>query len=127
MRDNVRRAGHIWLDSDAGRVVRPYAMTHGRVEPVDSGLDLMAYVLATGAAADPPSHLEPEHRAVLSFVSQPMSVAEVTSHLRLPLGVVRVLLGDLLRHSLITVREPPASAEQDEGVLRTLVNGLRSL
>ena len=118
--------GRIWLDSDAGRVVRPYAMTRGRVQPVDRQFDIMAFVLA--ATADPPSMpLEPEHRAILSFARQPVAVAEIASRLDLPLGVVRVLLGDLLQHDLITVREPSGSEQHDEDVLRTLVDRLRTL
>ena len=42
------RAAHDWLDHDAGPVVRPYAMTQGRVAPEDE-FDLVAFVVATAA------------------------------------------------------------------------------
>jgi hypothetical protein len=126
VRGSRPHTGRIWLDSDAGRVVRPYAMTHGRVEPVDRQFDMMAFVLAT-TADPPPMPLEPEHRAILSFARQPVAVAEIASHLDLPLGVVRVLLGDLVQHRLISVREPVGSEQHDAGMLSTLANGLRTL
>src|SRR5690349_14762295 len=84
VRGSRPHTGRIWLDSAAGRVVRPYAMTHGRVEPGDRQFDMMAFVLAT-TADPPPMPLEPEHRAILSFARQPVAVAEIASHLDLPL------------------------------------------
>jgi hypothetical protein len=41
------RQPHDWLDHDAGPVVRPYAMTQGRVAPSDGVFDLVAFVVAT--------------------------------------------------------------------------------
>jgi hypothetical protein len=35
---------HDWLDSDAGPVVRPYAVTGGRVHPTGAKIDLLAFV-----------------------------------------------------------------------------------
>jgi len=119
---------HVWLDSDAGPVVRPYTMTQGRARPAAGSFDLAALVVATNSAAGPPSlRPNPEHRAILAFIQQPMSVAEITSHLDLPLGIVRVLLGDLLKHGLVAIYEPPGADQHGERVLGTLINGLRSL
>lgn len=118
-------AGHRWLDAAAGPVVRPYLVTRGRVRPATGGLDLVALVVATGAAAGPALQLEPEHHAVLALVRQPAPVAEIAARLDLPVGVVRVLLGDLRQHGLVTVYEP---AEADRyRVLQALADGLRTL
>ena len=44
---------HDWLDSDAGPVVRPYAVTGGRARPVVGGFDLVAFVVnASGGAGE---------------------------------------------------------------------------
>jgi len=38
-----------WLDREAGPVVRPYAVTQGRVAPTGGEIDMMAFVVATSA------------------------------------------------------------------------------
>jgi hypothetical protein len=121
-----RRTDHLWLDAAAGPVVRPYAMTHGRATPTSGGFDLVALIVATGAAAGHGSpRLEPEHHATLALVQRPASVAEVASRLDLPVGVVRVLLGDLRELGLIAVYEP-AGADRYR-VLQAVADGLRTL
>ena len=58
----------------------------------------------------------------------PLSVAEVAAELDLPLGVVRVLIGDLLDAELVRVSRPVPPAElPDEQVLREVIHGLRAL
>jgi hypothetical protein len=119
---------HDWLDREAGPVVRPYAMTGGRVRPTSGGFDLVAFVVAAPFDGPLPVHLQPEHRAILDLTREPLSVAEVAAHLDLALGVVRVLLGDLLSEHLISMHEPHGAAGlPDENVLKAVVNGLRAL
>jgi hypothetical protein len=120
---------HDWLDEDAGPVVRPYTMTGGRARPVAGGFDLVAFVVA-GAPCDPAAHprLQPEHWAIINATQQPISVAELASHLDLALGVVRVLLGDLLVADIISMYEPPASPRfPHDDILKAVINGLRAL
>ncbi|MEH1015899.1 DUF742 domain-containing protein [Micromonospora sp. CPCC 206060] len=119
---------HDWLDDEAGPVVRPYAMTGGRVRPA-AGFDLVAFVFAE-PDADPDRHelTQPEHRRILRLATEPISVAEISAHLDLALGVVRVLLGDLLDARLIAMHEPPATSHYpDDNILKAVVNGLRAL
>jgi hypothetical protein len=116
------------MDREAGPVVRPYAMTGGRVRPASGGFDLVAFVVAVPFDGPLPVHLQPEHRAILNLTREPLSVAEVAAHLDLALGVVRVLLGDLLAEHLISMHEPHGVAGlPDENVLKAVVNGLRAL
>jgi hypothetical protein len=119
--------GHVWLDSAAGPVVRPYTLTQGRTRPAAGSFDPAALVVATNSRAGTYTlQLQPEHRSILAFVQQPRSVADLTAHLDLSLGIVRVLLGDLTQHGLIASYVPPTT-EHGEHVLDTLVTGLRSL
>ena len=91
-------ADHDWLDDDAGPVVRPYAMTGGRARPITGGLDLVALRRgALRARGRPGSHLQPEHRAILSMPASRSRWPRSPPHLDLAVGVVRVLLGDLLQ------------------------------
>jgi hypothetical protein len=120
---------HDWLDQDAGPVVRPYMMTGGRVRPAVGGFDLVAFVVAAVPSGDSRAdQLQPEHRQVIRMSQEPISVAEVASYLDLPLGVVRVLLGDLLAADLIAMHEPSAAPSfPDDDILKAVVNGLRAL
>ena len=128
MRAEPRRAPHDWLDRAAGPVVRPYAMTQGRVAPTGGEFDLVAFVVATMPDAPPAPHLHPEHRAIIAASWEPMSVVELASKLDLSIGVVRVLLGDLRSAGLISLYEPPAASHgHDIDVLKAVVNGLRAL
>ncbi|MDT5039111.1 MAG: hypothetical protein QOE51_96 [Actinoplanes sp.] len=121
-------APHDWLDHDAGPVVRPYAMTKGRVAPADGDFDLVAFVVSAMPELPPAPHLQPEHHAIVSACWEPISVVELASELDLSIGVVRVLLGDLRSAGLVSLYEPP-SATQPYGVdiLKAVVNGLRAL
>ena len=122
------RAPHDWLDHDAGPVVRPYAMTQGRVAPSGGEFDLVAFVVATMPTMPSGPQMLPEHHAIIAASWEPVSVVELASKLDLAIGVVRVLLGDLRSAGLISLYEPPAATQpHDVDVLKAVVNGLRAL
>lgn len=128
MAADAPRAAHDWLDHDAGPVVRPYAMTQGRVAPSDGEFDLVAFVVAATSDEVPATRLQPEHHAIVAAAGEPISVVELASALDLSIGVMRVLLGDLLSSGLISLYEPPAASKpHDVDVLKAVVNGLRAL
>ncbi|MGW9023378.1 DUF742 domain-containing protein [Streptomyces sp. NPDC055722] len=125
--------GGRWYDQEAGPLVRPYAMTGGRTRPGPSGVrfDLIALVsLHTGAPnADDDTSLGPEHLALIDLCRiETQSVAELSAGVDLPVGVVRVLLGDLLELGCVTVSRPvPPAQLPDERILREVIEGLRAL
>lgn len=121
-----------WFDDDAGPVVRPYAMTRGRTSsPAQHRLDLIAVVIAEARAGDPEADrtLSPEHVDIVGLCrDSPQSVAELAAELDLPIGVIRVLIGDLVDDELVHVTRPVPPAElPDESILRDVINGLRAL
>ncbi|MEV2253562.1 DUF742 domain-containing protein [Streptomyces sp. NPDC050147] len=121
-----------WFDDDAGPVVRPYAMTRGRTtSPAQHRLDLIAVVIAEARAGDPEAdrRLSPEHVDIVGLCrDSPQSVAELAAELDLPIGVIRVLIGDLVDDELVHVTRPVPPAElPDESILRDVINGLRAL
>ncbi|MEV0386579.1 DUF742 domain-containing protein [Nonomuraea sp. NPDC050643] len=120
---------HEWVDEEAGPVVRPYAVARGRTRSASSEVDLLAIVVATGLPAPSNAELSAQHRRLLSGTAgQSRPVAEIASDLGLPVGVVRVLLGDLLEYGLVTVRPPrDKAATPSESLLREVINGLRAL
>ncbi len=118
-----------WLDADAGPVVRPYALTQGRTRPAGEAFDLVATVTSTRARISDPGGLGPEHFAVLQLAQSPATVVDIASDVDLPLGVVRILLGDLRELGLVTIGAPvPMKAQQvDRDMLREVLHGLRGL
>ncbi|MEV5613266.1 DUF742 domain-containing protein [Streptomyces sp. NPDC052225] len=123
---------HHWFDDEAGPVVRPYAMTRGRTtSAAQHRLDLIAVVVAEhrGAEAVADQTLSPEHVDIVELCGDsPQSVAELAAELDLPIGVVRVLIGDLVDDQLVHVTRPVPPAElPDASILRDVIDGLRAL
>ncbi|MEV0176186.1 DUF742 domain-containing protein [Streptomyces sp. NPDC050803] len=121
-----------WFDDEAGPVVRPYAMTRGRTtSAAQHRLDLIAVVVTERHADDPEEDttLSPEHVDIVALCRDaPQSIAELAAELDLPIGVVRVLVGDLVDGELVHVNRPVPPAELvDESILRDVINGLRAL
>jgi hypothetical protein len=123
-------AGDKWVDKNAGPVVRPYALTGGRTEPVSGTiLDLIAVIVAsTWEQGLDDVTLSPEHRRILGLCRAPVTLADVASTLALPVGVVRVLLADLIGEGRITVlAQRPAGEQPSAALLKEVLHGLRSL
>jgi len=55
------------------------------------------------------------------------AVADLASETDLPLGVVRVLLGDLRERGLVRVVMAASRSAPEESVLRSVLDGLRAL
>ena len=120
--------GERWFDRDAGPVVRPYAVTKGRTLPAGgASFGLIDVVVATGER--PPEHFRPgpEHRRILGVCRRPTPIVDLTSEIDLPLGVVRVLLGDLLSEGLVRVVSAQRQQVPDQSLLRMVLDGLESL
>ncbi|MBF6172012.1 DUF742 domain-containing protein [Nocardia blacklockiae] len=75
-------------------VVRPFLMTGGRTTPLIDGLRLETLVHAPPAALSAP--LRFEQSTVVRLCQRPHSVAEIAAALRVPVGVARVVVSDLV-------------------------------
>ena len=117
-----------WMDWDAGPVARPYTVTGGRTRPRgERYFDLVDVVARTGKPAESRT-LSPEHIQILNLCRRQITVADLASAMGLPLGVVRVLLGDLAGESLIEVTNPaPRGRVTDRRLLRQVLDGLHAL
>jgi hypothetical protein len=121
------------MTSDDGahghRVVPVYAVTRGRTRPAGQELPLEAVATATELAATSGSSLRMESRAIVELCAQPCSLAEIGAALRVPVGVARVLVGDLANGGYLEVHLP-GTADGDGGpdhaILGRLLDGLRS-
>jgi len=107
-------------------LVRPYSWTGGRTAP-RVALTIETLVSATGRPPDPVAR--PEHRTVLGLCATPRSVAELAALLKMPLGVARVLLGDLAAAGSVVVHRTAGSADAapDVALMQRVLTGLRRL
>jgi len=120
------------------RTVRPYAVTGGRVRSASSDLPLETLVSALPAAAGA-TGLPPEKRAILAHADDTyVSIAELSALLRLPLGVVRILVSDLSEAKLLAIHTSgPVNVHTGHGganspalslsVLESVLNGISAL
>jgi Protein of unknown function (DUF742) len=116
-----------WLDQDAGPVVRPYALILGLTRPSGQRLDLIDMVRAVRQGAQEPPELSPEQAELLQRCQMPTPVAELAADLDLPVGVIRILVGDLSARDLVTIHRAKPAAFSDLKILQEVVDGLRRL
>lgn len=117
------------VEGPAPSLVRPYTLTAGRTTS-EVYLPLEAPIHAISPA--PPNSWPPSDvrtRIVALCVNGP-SVAEISARVNIPLGVARVLVGDLVETGIlrvsVTLGDDASADERRELIGRTL-RGLRAL
>jgi hypothetical protein len=137
-----RREGSLFAPSDFGAsdtaspfstgekassLVRPYAVTGGRTKP-SYQLQIEAMVSASHYEARDLSSLSPECQSILGYCRDWRSVAEISAVLRMPLGVARVLIGDMAMEGLVRVHQADHSQGRPNlNLLERVLSGLRKL
>jgi Protein of unknown function (DUF742) len=109
-------------------IVRPYAWTQGRTRPVYD-LAIEALIETSDLGRDEAALMQPEHRSIAGLCCQTRSVAEVAALLSLPLGVARVLVGDMAGMGLVIVHQTIGGNGElpDVAFLERVLSGLRRL
>jgi hypothetical protein len=111
--------------ADPGPLVRPYALTGGRTrsrrEYPYEALVVTSYLGEQIYAGD-----TPEAQAICTLCRESRSVAEVAAHIGVPIGVARVLIGDLVDEGLVLIHER-ADEAPDAALLERVLSGLRRL
>ena len=110
-------------------LVRPYTLTAGRTQAsVDVPLDAPIQTLQSAMSHRWP--LNDVRGRIVALCTKSPSVAEISARLDLPLGVTRVLVGDLVTSGYLrvnrTLTERSTRDERRELIGRTL-RGLRAL
>ncbi|MBX6389076.1 MAG: DUF742 domain-containing protein [Frankia sp.] len=117
-----------WFDDEAGPVVRPYAVTGGRTRPNKGTLELVALVTTTPHGRVAAGSLDPEQRAIALLCQRLQSIVEIAARLNMPVGVVRVLVGDMLDAGLVTVHRPARPTNRpDQALIERVLDGLQAL
>jgi len=115
-------------DAGDGLRVRSYVLTGGRTRSgADLPLETMVRVTTLGSTASP--RLALERKKIVNLATEPLSIAELSAHLSIPLGVARVLVGDMVEEGLLDSHKPAVAAgdRPDVALLERVLDGLQAL
>lgn len=114
--------------TETGSLVRPYTRTGGRTR-TEYDLAIEALISTSDRGWEMEEALLPEHRSICELCMDTRSVAEVAAHLRLPLGVVRVLIGDMAGLGLVVIHSSGMVVGDRPSMdfLERVLSGLRRL
>ena len=113
-------------DAGDGLRVRPYAITGGRTRAATE-VPIEAIVYRTPRGEQARHSMALERGEILSLLSSPQSAAEISARLRLPLGVARVVLGDLVDEGYVALNTRSTSGRPDLRLLERVLDGLQAL
>jgi hypothetical protein len=122
----VASPGSLATSPGARRLVPAYAISGGRTRSAGQDLPLDALVSTTAAGVREVVELRFEQRDVVLLCRRPQAVIEVAARLRLPLGVARVVVSDLVASGHLAAHLPDFTPPAPE-LLERLLTGLRSL
>lgn len=107
-------------------MVRPYTRTGGRTR---SDLALEALVSTSERARDRQVRSPSECRRICELCVETRSIAELAAYLVLPLGVIKVLVGDLAEAGLVLIHEPGLiyGDRSSREFMERVLNGLRAI
>lgn len=108
--------------------IRPYALTGGRTRgATELPMEALVRVTPQGVSAHP--RLALERKKIVSLCGSPISVAELSAHLHVPIGVVRVLVGDMSDEGLLDTMRPRSTHDDrpDIKLLERVLDGLQAL
>jgi uncharacterized protein DUF742 len=112
-------------DEDPDRL---YTITGGRSRAEENRLDLVTLIVGE---CDPTPGMQSEHAKILRLSRHPIAVVELSSELRLPVSIVKILLCDLLDTGRVTARHPSSgstsSRSADSALLKQVLVGLEKL
>lgn len=115
-----------------GRLVRPYAMTGGRTGSEFPHVALEALVAATPIGTRMSQDLRWEAAEIVDLAGQGTAIVELAARLELPIGVVRVLAGDLSEAGAVAISNPASDVVARGGedytqLLERVVDGIKAL
>jgi hypothetical protein len=127
-RPTVRSGSADETEVEETSAVRPYAVTRGRTRPSSASLPIEALVQSLRA---PAPGMTNETVKILDLTAvEFLSIAELSAHVKLPVGVVRVIVSDLADEGKVRIH---GAANDQSGlatslsVLESVLNGISSL
>ena len=98
--------------------VRPYLLTRRRTRSAQLAGGFETLVVVTELGRERLETLGPEHSRLSRQAERPVSIAELSARLVLPLGVVQVLAGDLVGVGVLAQHAAAAGTATDPDLLR---------
>jgi hypothetical protein len=129
-REPLHRVGDADWDEEAqgsqdGEFIRPYLVTGGRVH---EGLGDFSTVYALSAKGRTQlKELSFESLQIAELCHEAQSVAEISAHLRLPLGVVTVLARDLSHSGYLAAASTAIDPASDITLITRLIHAVHAL
>ncbi len=117
----------VYLPTSGSRV-RPYTRTGGRTRTAhDLALEALVSTSEDGRRYRGVRTIE--HRQICDICLDTRSIAEIAAHLRLPLGVVKVLVGDMADAGLVLIHQTELilGDQSSRAFMERVLQGLRAL
>jgi len=116
-------------DSRPALRVRSYVLTGGRTRSAtDLPFETLVKVTERGRLLGP--RLTLERKEIVGRSTEPLSIAELSAYLKIPLGVARVIVGDMTAEGLLVASTPQhtgAGDRPDLSLLERVLDGLQAL
>jgi hypothetical protein len=116
------------VDDTAPTMVRSYAWTRGRTT-ARYRFEIETLLSTTRRYDEQDDSTPSEYHAIADLCQQPRSIAEVAALLTLPLGVAKVLAGDMAMDGLLSVHDTASvdGESPDLTLMERILSGLRRL
>jgi hypothetical protein len=109
--------------------VRSYVLTQGRTRSnADLPIETLVKVTPQGISATP--RLQLERKKIVALCNAPLSIAEISAHLSIRVGVARVLVGDMAEEGFLQSYKPQhaqTGERPDLKLLERVLDGLQAL
>ena len=124
----VERPAAAEQDESSAAIVRAYAWTGGRTRS-EVPLQIETLVSTSDHGSTTTEPMQAEYRAIAELCSQTRSVAEIAALLSIPLGVSKVLVGDMASLGLVFVHAADNAGDgvPNLGLMERVLSGLRRL
>ena len=115
------------FEDDNSRAVRPYLLTGGRTHADVEGLVFETLVERVDGKVDKQG-LRFESAKVVDMCDAPISVAEISAHMSIPLGATMVLIADLIASGyLISHKTINAASDAGVSLVTRIIAGVKQL
>ena len=108
-------------------MVRAYTITGGRTASQTVALQFESMVSTTDRGHHSLGLLTFERKKIATLCDRALSVAEISATLHVPIGVAKVLVGDLIVDGVLQLYDAPTDVTQDLSLVRELIDGIRNL
>ncbi len=104
-------------------MIRPFMVTGGRT---DATLPVEAMVVDAAAGRAVLPGME-EYRRIYRLCAEPQAIAELSAKAKLPLGVVRVLVGDLVAADALSLAHAITGADDELDFIDRIIMAVEAL